>query len=182
MKKSILGVAMLLAALATATAAAAKPRTIALREASLAAAKAELDRGETRLVTPLAQLRAEADELLKRKPASVLDKTQVAASGDHHDYFSFAPYWWPDPKKPDGLPYLRRDSFTTHPATSPFRSNAIECWRSRRIGGRVNLVRDSSTAPQKRDHGPRTLERFPPLVSGGFFTGRSPLNRRPGPV
>jgi hypothetical protein len=109
MIKPILGLAILLATLATATLAAAKPRTIALREPSLAAAKAELARGDSRLATPLAQLRAEADELLKRKPASVLDKTLVAASGDRHDYFSFAPYWWPDPKKPDGQPYLRRD-------------------------------------------------------------------------
>lgn len=101
--------AILLATLAPATGAAAKPRTLALREASLAEARAELDRGESRLAVPLAQLRAEADKLLKLKPASVLDKTLTAASGDRHDYFSFAPYWWPDPKKPDGLPYLRRD-------------------------------------------------------------------------
>jgi Alginate lyase len=101
--------AILLAILATAAGEVAKPRTLALRGASLAEAKAELKRGETRLAVPLAQLRAEADALLKRKPASVLDKSLTAASGDRHDYFSFAPYWWPDPKKPDGLPYLRRD-------------------------------------------------------------------------
>lgn len=40
---------------------------------------------------------------------SVTDKTQRPASGDPHDYFSFAPYWWPDPTRPDGLPYERRD-------------------------------------------------------------------------
>jgi hypothetical protein len=22
---------------------------------------------------------------------------------------SLAPYWWPDPKSPNGLPYIRRD-------------------------------------------------------------------------
>jgi hypothetical protein len=108
-KKPIHRLAILLATLATATADAGEPRTLALRAASLAAAKAELDRGENRLATPLAQLRTEADRLLKLKPASVLDKTRVAASGDRHDYFSFAPYWWPDPEKPDGLPYVRRD-------------------------------------------------------------------------
>lgn len=40
---------------------------------------------------------------------SVTDKTQLPASGNPHDYFSFAPYWWPDPDRPDGLPYQRRD-------------------------------------------------------------------------
>ncbi|WP_110655632.1 alginate lyase family protein [Salinicola halimionae] len=40
---------------------------------------------------------------------SVTDKTQLPASGNPHDYFSFAPYWWPDPDCPEGLPYERRD-------------------------------------------------------------------------
>jgi len=97
-----------LASLTSARAAEA-PRTIALRSVELVAARAELGRGDARLAAPLAQLRAEADQLLTRKPASVLDKTRTAASGDPHDYFSFAPYWWPDPKKPDGLPYIRDD-------------------------------------------------------------------------
>jgi hypothetical protein len=93
----------------TAARAAEAPRTVALRADGLMAARAELTRGDTHLAAPLAQLRAEADQLLTRKPASVLDKTRTAASGDKHDYFSFAPYWWPDPKKPDGLPYIRDD-------------------------------------------------------------------------
>ncbi|MFM9954282.1 MAG: alginate lyase family protein [Opitutaceae bacterium] len=89
--------------------AADAPRTIALRSEGLVAARAALARGDARLTAPLAQLRAEADPLLTRTPASVLDKTRTAASGDKHDYFSFAPYWWPDPKQPDGLPYIRDD-------------------------------------------------------------------------
>lgn len=40
---------------------------------------------------------------------SVMDKRLTPASGDKHDYFSYGPYWWPDPTKPDGLPYIRRD-------------------------------------------------------------------------
>jgi hypothetical protein len=39
----------------------------------------------------------------------VTNKTKFAASGDPHDYVSMGPYWWPDPSKPDGLPYIRRD-------------------------------------------------------------------------
>ena len=33
----------------------------------------------------------------------------VPPSGDQHDYMSVGPYWWPDPNKDDGLPYIRRD-------------------------------------------------------------------------
>lgn len=51
----------------------------------------------------------QADEALAMPPVSVLDKDMTAASGDRHDYLSFGPYWWPDPAKPDGLPYVRRD-------------------------------------------------------------------------
>jgi hypothetical protein len=40
---------------------------------------------------------------------SVMDKSVVPPSGDKHDYMSQAPYWWPDPAKPDGKPYIRKD-------------------------------------------------------------------------
>lgn len=88
------------------------PRTFAFPAASLVTARARLAHGDPPLAQPLALLRTEADELLALKPASVLDKTRTAASGDRHDYFSFAPYWWPDPAKSDGLPYIRRDGET----------------------------------------------------------------------
>ena len=38
-----------------------------------------------------------------------MDKTITPPSGDKHDYMSQAPYWWPDPAKADGRPYIRRD-------------------------------------------------------------------------
>src|SRR5437762_13988851 len=57
----------------------------------------------------LEQLRAEAEKALQFTPVSVMDKKLVPDSGDKHDYMSIAPYFWPDPSKPDGLPYIRRD-------------------------------------------------------------------------
>lgn len=54
-------------------------------------------------------LKAEADRLLGARPLSVMDKDRVAASGDKHDYVSLARYFWRDPSKPDGLPYVNRD-------------------------------------------------------------------------
>jgi len=42
-------------------------------------------------------------------PLSVTQKSVVAPSGDPHDYASTAPYFWPDPAKPDGKPYIRHD-------------------------------------------------------------------------
>jgi Alginate lyase len=51
----------------------------------------------------------EAERALAAGPFSVMDKQRVPPSGDKHDFLTLAPYWWPDPAKPNGLPYIRRD-------------------------------------------------------------------------
>jgi len=60
----------------------------------------------------LSYLVAKADSLLHCAPMSVMDKAAVPASGDKHDYMSQARYFWPDPHKSDGLPYVNRDGVT----------------------------------------------------------------------
>jgi hypothetical protein len=57
----------------------------------------------------LAALDADAKKALAITPPSVMDKAITPPSGDKHDYMSQAPYWWPDPTKPGGRPYIRRD-------------------------------------------------------------------------
>lgn len=57
----------------------------------------------------LGALVTRADAALRHGPYTVVDKRQMPASGDRHDYMSMGPYWWADPSKPDGLPYVRRD-------------------------------------------------------------------------
>ena len=57
----------------------------------------------------LAKVTALADLELAKAPYSVTNKKIVPPSGDVHDYLSFSRYWWPDPEKPDGLPYIRKD-------------------------------------------------------------------------
>lgn len=57
----------------------------------------------------LEQIRCDADAALEAGPWSVMDKPLTPPSGDKHDYYSVGPYWWPDPSKADGLPYIRRD-------------------------------------------------------------------------
>ncbi|MEZ4775188.1 MAG: alginate lyase family protein [Bacteroidia bacterium] len=65
--------------------------------------------GDSRYTKALQALRDEADAVFSERPLSVMTKTQTPPSGDKHDYMSQGPYWWPDPLKPDGLPYIRRD-------------------------------------------------------------------------
>ncbi|WP_157740612.1 alginate lyase family protein [Jiangella sp. DSM 45060] len=56
-----------------------------------------------------AVLAAECAELRRGGLRSVTDKPVPAPSGSPHDYLSIAPYWWPDPARPGGLPWVRRD-------------------------------------------------------------------------
>jgi len=76
---------------------------------NLVMAKQRVARNDPSVQIPFAKLIENADAALLSRPGSVMDKTQVAASGNKHDFFTFGPYWWPDPRKPDGLPYIRRD-------------------------------------------------------------------------
>jgi hypothetical protein len=56
-----------------------------------------------------ARLLQKAEQALTLGPFSVMQKSRVPPSGNKHDFVSIAPYWWPDPSKPGGLPYIRRD-------------------------------------------------------------------------
>lgn len=92
-----------------AAAPATAPRYFAAPPGALATAKARLAAGDATLQPALEKLIADADAALKVAPVSVTQKTKLAPSGDRHDYMSTAPYYWPDPTKPNGLPYLRHD-------------------------------------------------------------------------
>lgn len=59
-----------------------------------------------------ASLKENADRYLTAKSVSVMDKEAVATSGDKHDYLSQARYFWPDPSKLDGMPYINRDGIS----------------------------------------------------------------------
>ncbi len=50
-----------------------------------------------------------AEKELSKTITTVVDKEMTPASGDKHDYMSMGRYWWPDPAKKDGLPYIRKD-------------------------------------------------------------------------
>lgn len=64
---------------------------------------------QTASAPALARLERDAQKLLSAGPFTVVSKVVTPPSGDKHDYMSQAPYFWPDPKSPNGLPYIRRD-------------------------------------------------------------------------
>ena len=75
----------------------------------LADAKAKFIAGDAALKPAFAKLFKDADQAMRAKPESVTDKTNTPPSGDKHDYMTIAPYYWPNPKTTNGLPYIRRD-------------------------------------------------------------------------
>jgi len=89
--------------------AAPEPRVFSVEPGGLAHARARVSAEDKRVKPAFAALLKEANKALKLQPPSVMEKPKAGASGDRHDYYSTAPYYWPDPAKPDGLPYLRKD-------------------------------------------------------------------------
>lgn len=85
-------------------------RTFNWRPERLAAAKADLT--SPGIAPAYAALLTRAEAALKGPTFTVVDKKAAPPSGDKHDYMSLAPYWWPDPTKRNGLPYVRRDGVT----------------------------------------------------------------------
>lgn len=53
-----------------------------------------------------------ATAALAMPPLSITEFRANLSEGGANDFYSNGDYWWPDPGKPDGLPYLRRDGET----------------------------------------------------------------------
>jgi hypothetical protein len=84
-------------------------RVFLLGVKQLQATKQRLQTNDPQLVPAWAKLEQDAKKALTMAPLSVTSKAVTPPSGDKHDYMSQAPYFWPDPKSPNGLPYIRRD-------------------------------------------------------------------------
>jgi len=82
---------------------------IFLHDPAVLVRRKERWRANPRAEPAVANLLTEADRALDEKPFSIVDKDVLPQSGDKHDYLSLAPYAWPDPRKPNGLPYVMRD-------------------------------------------------------------------------
>lgn len=86
-----------------------KPRVFLLNDNDLIELQKRVSFKDPVFDGALESLLTEADRDLEAGPYSVMDKTNIPPSSDKHDYMSLARYWWPDPSKKDGRPYIRRD-------------------------------------------------------------------------
>lgn len=106
--------------------------------------KTRITSQDAALLPAFNKLVREADRALTSGTPSVVQKELTPPSGDRHDYMSIAPYWWPNPDTPTGLPYVRRD-------------------------GEVNPERDQTSDRKRLDD---MVQAVKTLSMGYFLTGR----------
>lgn len=99
---------------------------------------------------------------------SVTEKTRAAASGDLHDYSSMGPYWWPNPAKSDGLPYIRRDG-EVNPET---RADRCDQPRMKRMVDAVEPLAASWALTRNESHARRAGE----LLRAWFLDPKTKMN------
>ncbi len=85
------------------------PRVFLLDAKQVQLTRQRVRNGDKSLTAAWAKLEREARKALSEGPFSIVNKSVTPPSGDKHDYMTQAPYFWPDPKSPNGLPYIRRD-------------------------------------------------------------------------
>lgn len=89
-----------------------RPVVYALSLQVLEASKARINAKDPGILPAYKLLLKDADNALGFGPVSVMEKKHLPPSGNKHDYMSLAPYHWPDPSRPGGLPYIRKDGQT----------------------------------------------------------------------
>lgn len=85
------------------------PDVFLINPQHIAQKKLDFKKGNAGCIKAVAELVKIADKYLDAKSASVMEKALTPPSGTKHDYMSMAPYFWPNPAKADGLPYIRKD-------------------------------------------------------------------------
>ena len=95
------------------------PSFFGARRGALPIVKQRIAQGDNALMPAYKTLSKAADEALKTKPPTVTDKTRHPVTGNLNDYYTQAPYLWPDPSKSDGLPYLPKDGVINPESRNP---------------------------------------------------------------
>jgi len=94
-------------------------RFFGARRGALPSVNLSIVRGDTSLMPAYKALLKTANEALNRKPPTVIDKKRHPVTGNLNDYYTQAPYLWPDSSKLDGLPYLPKDGIINPESRNP---------------------------------------------------------------
>lgn len=89
-----------------------RPRVFTLNADTLVSIQTAVFKRDARYTPAVKKLRKDADKLMTAEIVTVTAKEILPPSGNKNDFYSLSRYWWPDPSKPDGLPYIRKDGET----------------------------------------------------------------------
>jgi hypothetical protein len=92
--------------------ATARPLTVADTGPSWMGARSEASGFDEVLAHDRARILAAANAFLELEPISIAKLPAKLSEGGRNDFYSNGDYWWPDPTKPGGLPYIKRDGET----------------------------------------------------------------------
>lgn len=95
--------------IATSVLIAQRPKVFLMNADTLLSIQSSVFKGDKRYIPAVKKLKKDAEKAMKIEITSVMQKEILPPSGDKHDFFSLSRYWWPDPSKADGLPYIRKD-------------------------------------------------------------------------
>jgi hypothetical protein len=101
------------------------PATLVLRGEDLVRPRVLAKANDPAVAAPLKKLRREAEKALAAPPVVVTEKKHPQPGFDPHDYVSLATYYWPDPAKSNGLPYIGRDG-ERNPETQDYDHAALK--------------------------------------------------------
>jgi hypothetical protein len=92
---------------------------------------------------------AAAERALSAAPRTITAYPAKLSEGGRNDFYSNGDYWWPDPAKPDGLPYIRRDG-QTNPENFAQHRHALNTFRDQvaALAAAYRLTREEKYAAQ----------------------------------
>lgn len=92
---------------------------------------------------------AAAERALAATPPTITAFPAKLSEGGRNDFYSNGDYWWPDPTKPNGLPYIRRDG-QTNPENFVQHRNALNSFRDHvaALAAAYRLTHDEKYAAQ----------------------------------
>lgn len=133
-------------------------RLLTLVLAGLLAGCAQLPSGSEPPISPAAstvaaheraRVLAAADRALAATAPTITAFPAQLSEGGRNDFYSNGDYWWPDPAKPNGLPYIRRDG-QTNPENFVQHRNALNTFRDHvaALAAAYRLTRDEKYADQ----------------------------------
>ena len=113
------------------------PRFYGAKRGALSSVKKGIARGEASLMPAYDALIKMAKKALATDSPTVTDKKQHPVTGNLNDYYTQAPYLWPDPSKSDGLPYLPKDGIINPESRNP---DFVDYSRGHEIGQLVESL------------------------------------------